>query len=208
MATKGICCVDGCDKPVSIVTTVMCLSHHRRLRQHGNPLAGIAPAGLPMRFIADNVSFDGDECLSWPFARNKNGYPRVFAPADSYLAHRVMCRAAHGNPPAEKPVAAHSCGNGHKGCVNPRHLRWADHIENAADRIVHGTSNRGTNNGSAKISPETVRAIVAMRQSGKKIRQVASALGVSEAAVSSVTKGWTWSWLTGIVANDGRAKNL
>jgi hypothetical protein len=57
-------------------------------------------------------------------------------------AHRVMCEIAHGPKPAPGFVAAHTCGKGREGCVNPRHLRWASQKENMADKLLHGTSNR------------------------------------------------------------------
>lgn len=51
-----------------------------------------------------------------------------------------MCQKAHGDPPSPKHDAAHSCGRGHEGCVNPNHLSWKTKKQNQADRITHGTS--------------------------------------------------------------------
>lgn len=38
----------------------------------------------------------------------------------------------------EDALACHSCGN--EKCINPDHLRWGTGKENAADKILHGTS--------------------------------------------------------------------
>jgi len=35
------------------------------------------------------------------------------------------------------PFAHHSCGNGHLGCVNPKHLYWGDASQNAKDAAKH-----------------------------------------------------------------------
>lgn len=50
---------------------------------------------------------------------------------------RVVCERVNGPAPTEKHETAHGCGN--SWCVNKRHLRWATHIENEADKLIHGT---------------------------------------------------------------------
>jgi DNA-binding transcriptional regulator YiaG len=51
----------------------------------------------------------------------------------------MMCELAHGPAPSEKHQAAHNCGKGHLGCVNPAHLEWKTNLENQLDRFEHGT---------------------------------------------------------------------
>ena len=89
-----------------------------------------APQGAPLAFLRQHVSLDDDECLIWPFARARNGYPEVQFEGRSARAHRLMCRFANGNPPEEYYEASHTCENGHLGCVNPRHLVWETHAKN------------------------------------------------------------------------------
>lgn len=96
--------------------------------------------GEAFRWLRDRVDYSGDDCLIWPFAILKHvGRGYLGYNGKSYYAHRLMCILVHGEPPTPKHQAAHSCGNGHKGCVNPRHLQWQTHSENQRDRRKHGT---------------------------------------------------------------------
>jgi hypothetical protein len=80
----------------------------------------------------------------WPFYRDRRrGYGIVSINGHLHKAHRVMCELAHGEAPTVKHEAAHSCGNGWEGCVNPMHLSWKTRKENQADRKVHGTAGQG-----------------------------------------------------------------
>lgn len=95
-----------------------------------------APQGAPLAFLRQHVSFDGVECLIWPFARARNGYPELQFEGRSARAHRLMCRFAHGEPPEKHYEASHTCENGHLGCVNPKHLVWETHAENHRRRAA------------------------------------------------------------------------
>lgn len=75
-------------------------------------------------------------CVQWPFTRLKTGYG-VINTKFTEQASRYACAILHGLPPANFLVGAHNCGNGHEGCVNPYHLRWATAQENAIDRVIH-----------------------------------------------------------------------
>lgn len=75
-------------------------------------------------------------CVQWPFTRLKTGYG-VINTKFTEQASRYACAILHGLPPANFLVGAHNCGNGHEGCVNPYHLRWATAQENANDRVLH-----------------------------------------------------------------------
>lgn len=70
-----------------------------------------------------------------------------------------MCILAHGEPPSPEHVAAHSCGQGHEGCVNPGHLRWATVAENIADTLKHGTRRTLGLAGRRSLSELQVRAV-------------------------------------------------
>lgn len=100
--------------------------------------------GEPERYLNETVmSFsEREECLSWPFARNANGYGKIRLGSRMLTVSRLVCERAYGDPPTPDHEAAHSCGKGHEGCVNPFHLRWATAKENAADRIVHAAAKR------------------------------------------------------------------
>jgi hypothetical protein len=103
-----------------------------------------------------------------------------------------MCRVAHGEP-TDGADAAHSCGN--RGCVNPRHLRWASRSENQMDRVVHGTSNRGERCASAKLGEAEAREIKALLRSGATVSGTARAFGVHANTVRDIKYSRTWAWL-------------
>ncbi len=101
-----------------------------------------------------HVDYAGDDCLAWPFALKSDGYGQLMFRGKNTRAHRVMCMLAHGEPPHPGYLACHSCGKGREACVNPRHLRWASAYENMADKITHGTHNRGERHVFAQLSDE------------------------------------------------------
>lgn len=89
-----------------------------------------------MRFVKETaLPFEGNECLEWPYSGNNWGYGQLTVAGRLVVASRFVCEIAHGDPPTPEYQAAHSCGNGHLGCVNPQHLRWATPKENSADKI-------------------------------------------------------------------------
>src|SRR5690606_20841041 len=93
--------------------------------------------------------------------------------------------------PTPRHEAAHSCGNGHLGCCNPRHLRWASHVANMADKVEHGTHQIGEKHGMARLTENDVRYIRKMR--GKVSQQkVAAQFGVTFSAISCVQRRATW----------------
>ena len=189
-----MCSVDGCDGRV--FGHGLCNKHYKKVRKYGDPLHGRVNSerGAPMKWIIDHVDHDGDECLIWPFFRVKGrGYGRI----GREFAHRVMCMKVHGAPPSALHQAAHSCGKGHEGCVNPKHLRWDTAKGNNADRIVHGTDGARERNPSVKLSPDQVTKIKALagtrRCRGRFTQyQVAEMFGVSQSQVSAIVRGASW----------------
>jgi hypothetical protein len=135
------CKADICEREAN--SKGFCDAHYKRFLTHGD-----ANFGGPLRprkstkytniqWIKDHADYAGDECLEWPFGKFANGYGQVCVNKVNKVASREMCIAAHGEPISPEYEAAHSCGNGHLGCVNPRHLRWATKIENETDKEIH-----------------------------------------------------------------------
>lgn len=86
------------------------------------------------------MAYEGDDCLTWPFLKSPRGYARMHVNGRDKRVSRLVCEEAYGTPPTPDHHAAHSCGKGHLACVTKRHLRWATPVENAADKIIHGTN--------------------------------------------------------------------
>lgn len=132
--------------------------------------------GRAFRWIQEHINYNGNDCLWWPMSCDSHGYGQLIYDSKRYKAHRFMCTLVHGEPPDSAPVARHSCGNGHLGCVNPRHLSWATNSDNQKDRRKHGKH-------LGAIGPKTdlsAQQIDYIRQSRGKISQstLAANLGV------------------------------
>jgi hypothetical protein len=120
--------------------------------------------GKTIQFLRDALARDSDECLTWPFCRDPaNGYGRMGYLGKMWWTHRLMCVMAHGEPPTPDHEASHLCGNGHGGCVNPKHLEWKTASENHLDRRRHGTAVTSTNGPRPRIPKETKELIRSMR---------------------------------------------
>jgi hypothetical protein len=145
-----------------------------------------------MPWIEAHVSYDGDDCLTWPFGRQQDGrVGGVKFAGKSILAARVMCELAHGKPPSPGHEAAHSCGNGHLACINPKHLRWATSVENKADMIEHGTRIRGEKCWNAKLTESAVLAIRELAHTVSK-PAIASMFDIEPHHVTRIIRGERW----------------
>lgn len=143
-------------------------------------------------WLLAHVDHDGDECLIWPFQRYQDsGMPAVKYKGKQGQATRVMCELAHGKPPTPKHQAAHSCGKGHLGCINPNHLRWATAKENAADKVAHGTVVRGERMWQAKLNEAAVRTIRSLAGTVSQA-ELGRRFGVGQNAINKVLRGITW----------------
>ena len=163
---------------------------------HGDPEKVGKRSSPALDWITENARFEGDDCLPWPFHVGKDGYGRVHEPRTGKLmtASRLMCVTAHGEPENPKLQAAHSCGNGNKACANPKHLYWTDHADNQADRVEHGTTNRGERYGLSKLTEADVRYIRSVNGIIPQ-KETAEKLGVDQITVSDIVRRKRWGWL-------------
>jgi len=194
MADNGICGVEGCGKPAKVRS--QCSTHYNKwlLSPEGLAAKGVANGTLP-EWLRNHVGWVGDECLIWPFARMPKGYPCVLRlDGIKTYAHRHMCRLRHGPPPQNGMDAAHSCGRGHDGCVNPNHLRWATRKSNMDDSVRLGTLSRGSSRYNSILSEQDVRTIRNLLGSLQQ-KEIAAQLGVRPQCVQAVAARKTWAWL-------------
>ncbi|WP_231848666.1 HNH endonuclease [Sphingobium sp. SYK-6] len=187
------CSVSGCISKPDRGRKGLCARHYRMTYRRGTTAPAKAMDGEPEQWLRERVRYSGDECLIWPFARGGDGRGRINC-AIGAQAHRVMCILAHGEPVDSNLQAAHSCGRGHDGCVNPKHLRWATPLENAADRVAHGTQVRGEDSSSSILTEDQVRAIRLLQGSFSQGR-LGRMFGVDGETVADVLNGRTWAWL-------------
>lgn len=194
MATPKVCAVDGCGKPKH--GYIYCGKHYAKWKAYGDPSAGRegpSPGDL-MRWIEAHVSYQGDDCLIWPYERTRYGYGTVKHRNKKRVASRVMCELAHGLPPGDGYDAAHSCGNGHHGCMTQKHLSWKTRAENCVDTAAHGRAYRGAKHKWASLSEDGVREIRKLG-STKLQKEIAEQFGVCDSLVSRILSGKRWGWL-------------
>ncbi len=184
-----ICDVEGCCKPHH--SGGYCKAHFLRWHRNGDPLGGRPTAPDSKEWIDQHVGFSGEDCLIWPLRKNWAGYGSVRSSGIHMGAHRYMCLLAHGEPPSQEHHAAHSCGNGHLGCVNPKHLRWATPLENSADMVEHGTVPEGERNGNAKLTESDIREIKRLRGIVTQ-RELAERFGVGHSNIAQIQRGFSW----------------
>src|SRR5687768_4067693 len=183
MAKSRLCSIQECGK--TLYSKGYCEAHYARFRRHGDPLAGRTPDGELIRWINEVAMLHpSDDCLPWPFGTIGNGRAQVRVSGKKVIASRYVCELANGAPPTPEHEAAHSCGNGHEGCIAPGHLGWKTHVENMADRLVHGTLRRGERHGMAKLTEDDVRTIIALK-GGVPRRNLAEMYGVSRGTIGN-----------------------
>jgi hypothetical protein len=136
-----------------------------------------------------------DPCLIWPFARDEAGYGILGrGKGRTKSVSRRICEETYGLPPTPEHETAHSCGRGNDGCVTIGHLRWATRAENMADRLIHGTSNRGARHGMAKLTEADVVQI--RNLCGHHFqREIAERFGIDQSTVSDIRRRKLWAWL-------------
>jgi hypothetical protein len=153
-----------------------------------------------MRWIGEHLDYQGDDCLIWPFGRRPSGYGLMFLSGHKSIdVHRYICIQVHGEPPSPKHHASHSCGQGHLGCVNPKHVRWKTQSENLKETFAGNRPHRW------KLVPSQVLEIRAAV--GKENAAVTAArFGVTEANIRQIQTGKNWkdgsiSWRRRTVEN-------
>lgn len=167
-----------------------CRKHWERQHDHGSTDLPLRKWQKELAWLELHRGFDGDDCLIWPYNRYRHGYAAGRRGGTHTTAHRLMCELAHGPAPSPQHDAAHSCHN--RGCVNPRHLRWATKIENQHDRIENDTHIRGRKNPNAKLSEADVLAI---RSSIDTTRSLADRFSITPSTVNDIRSGRAWGWL-------------
>ncbi|MCD4661809.1 HNH endonuclease [Agrobacterium sp.] len=193
MASSGICSVNGCIKPIR--SRSLCNAHYQKLLTYGEVVGrDNAAKGQPQRFIKEILTSDpSDECIIWPYGRVPRGYGMVTWKGKQQNAHTVVCREAHGEPPSPHDEAAHTCGV--TSCCNPLHIRWDTHQGNVADKLVHGTHNRGERHNMVKLTETDVRLIRNKMSGTTSVADIAAHFGVTKEAIRMIIKRKTWAWL-------------
>ena len=186
------CSIPGCEKQSYAFN--LCPAHYTRMRRHGSPTGGRTSPGEPLAWLLAHKEYIGDDCLQWPYARAR-GYGILSIDGRQRVASNYLCELLHGSAPEGADDAAHSCGNGQHGCVNPRHIRWATRAENHSDMYRHEVRPLGQRTGLAKVSEEDVRQIRLLKSRGMRAEEIASQFGISRSNVYLITTRKKWRWV-------------
>jgi hypothetical protein len=147
--------------------------------------------GRTIEFLRLLVGHQGNACVTWPFSNDGRGYGQFGFEGKTLKAHRMMCELAYGQSPSPEHQAAHSCGRGHLGCVNPKHLSWKTPKENMADSVRHGTARFGKGRVRVKLSQSDYEQIMALK-GAKTQQEIATMFGVSWRHIGKLHRGATW----------------
>jgi hypothetical protein len=154
--------------------------------------------GRGINWLREHVGYSSDNCLTWPFGCDDKGYGTLGHNRKIFKAARMMCELVNGPPPAPKIECAHSCGRGHKGCVNPRHLSWKTRSANQLDRRKHGTHGKPGCVGRSKLTPDQISRIRALAET-KTHKALALQFNCTPSNISKILSGARWkktpSWL-------------
>jgi hypothetical protein len=178
---RHICEAPGC---LRIARGKYCGVHRNALRVYGDPLkvelVERSRSSDRRKFVRAILNRVTEECIFWKHDTLKIGTPGSVT--------RSICELVHGNAPTDKHQAAHSCGNGHLGCVNWQHLSWRTPKENAYDTIMHGTNGR-------KLSVDDVIEIRQLFRDGVFYKDIASKFGISTTHAHRIARGANWNRL-------------
>lgn len=185
------CTVSGC--PLPGFSLDLCRTHYIRLKKHGDPIAGSTYKGEVALFVFDTVaSWESDDCLIWPFScsgKNRDR-PQFWLGQKKHNTARFICTNEYGEPPSPSHETAHSCGN--SLCVNKKHIRWATHVENEADKIIHGTKPYGEAVGTTRLTASTVIEIRRLYPTLTQ-RELSRMFRTSQGNISRLIRRITWT---------------
>jgi hypothetical protein len=154
--------------------------------KHGGHNSG---QGRGINWLKAHVEHDGDDCLIWPFYRKPEGYGTLGHLGKVRRAHNLMCELARGPAPTPRHQAAHSCGNGHLGCVHPKHLSWKTCRENRIDSNNHGT---GAALKTRRLTLDRVERIKLLKGQ-KSLYELSEEFGVRPDTICKIWRGETWA---------------
>jgi hypothetical protein len=157
-------------------------------QKHGHGgWSGKRGEGRGIKIVREALAYQGDECILWPMSRDWHGYGMFSYLGERGYVHRYICEQVKGPAPADKPYATHSCGNGHNGCITPRHLSWGTPTGNQLESVAHG---RGRKVGvvNKKLTDDHVADIRILLPITTQAA-IASMYGVKAETISQIKRG-------------------
>ena len=135
---------------------------------------------IPERIIEGNTSLPYKRCFL-----SKDGKTKT------YYIHRLVAFAFLGNYTEDGLEVAHNNGNPLDNRVE--NLRWTTSKDNAADKVKHGTINKGVRHGCAKLTEMDVKVARFLRSEGFTLQAIADKLNISNSHTYQIVSGSRWS---------------
>lgn len=131
-------------------------------------------------FIDQAIASDTDDCILWPYAKNKGGYGIFTHEKKKHLVHRFVLNAVDPCPDPSL-FCLHSCDT--PACINPKHLRWGTQQNNMDDMVSRGRAEP------RKLSEKQEREVAFIYAQGKKLqRELAKQYNVSVTTIQGAIK--------------------
>lgn len=107
-----------------------------------------------------------------------------------HVGVHVLVLTAFVGPCPDGMEGAHEDGDRQNNVTS--NLRWSTRVDNAADRIRHGTGNAGERHPLAKLTAADVLAIRAELAAGRLPAHIAKDYGVGRAQIGRIRHGKSW----------------
>ncbi len=108
------------------------------------------------------------------------------------LVHSLIAETFLGPRPTGYDIR-HIDGNKANNAAS--NLAYGTRIENEADKLLHGTSNRGGRNGMAKMTERTVILARQMKKAGYGLIAIAATFGLKPGGMRAILNGQNWKHL-------------
>ena len=129
-----------------------------------------------------------EDCLFWPFAKDRQGYGKVFYQGKTERAHRVAYKLVHGYWP--EPNGLHSCDQ--PSCFNPFHIRSGSHKDNQLEKACKGRQIRGEKHKCSKLTPELVREL-RREYPSTSLRKLSVKFGIDRKTCAGIIRRTAWA---------------
>lgn len=105
--------------------------------------------------------------------------------------HQLVAEAFLGARPTDRHQVRHL--NGVRLDNRPENLAWGTAVEQAADRVLHGTSIRGSADGNAKLTESLVQEIREFHAAGIRLVDLGRAYDVHLETIRRIVKRERWN---------------
>lgn len=111
---------------------------------------------------------------------------------EQWRVHRLVAMAFYG-PLPEGMQTRHLNGNSRDNRIN--NLRYGTALENAQDKVLHGTTRRGIPRATASLTQEQVLSIKNALLDGVHYRDLATQYGISQHSVYGIASGKSYAYI-------------